>query len=83
MQLNPYLRLSFECAGWDGASETKSMILNKDPNIWEQKKTKALPREDIKNYVVMQLYPNWKRIVNNVSFNFSGFKMIFFQQGKI
>jgi hypothetical protein len=81
MQLNPYLRISFECFG-GGGSTTKSMILNKDPNIWEQRKTKVLPQDDIKNYIVLQLYPNWKRIINNVSFNFNGFKMLFFQNGK-
>jgi hypothetical protein len=77
MQINPHLRAGFEAIHGDQSAKKK--ILEKNPNIW-QRKNKLLSKSEIKYYILIQLYPCWKRMLDMLSYNCTGWKQIFFRQ---
>lgn len=76
MQLNHYLRVGFET--FKGDHSVKKKILEKNPNLW-QKKNKILYNEQILYYILIQLYPSWHRLLNQLSYHFIGYKQLLFQ----
>ena len=76
MQLNHYLRVGFET--FKGEHSVKKKILEKNPNLW-QKKNKVLYNEEILYYILIQLYPYWHRLLNQLSYHFIGYRQLLFQ----
>lgn len=76
MQLNHFLRVGFETL--KGEHSVKKKILEKNPNIW-QKKNKTLYNEEILYFILIQLYPSWRRLLNQLSYHFIGYKQLLFQ----
>lgn len=76
MQLNQYLRVGFEAL--KGDQDVKKKILEKNPNLW-QKKSKVLHNEEILYYILLQLYPSWHKLLNELSYHFIGYKQLLFQ----
>jgi hypothetical protein len=79
MQVNPYMRVHFESL--NSSYSAKKMILEKNPNLW-QKKNKILSKEEMKSFLLFQLYPSWRRLLDRLPHTFDGYRQLFFLQGQ-
>lgn len=77
MQINPYMRVGFEAL--HNSQSSKKKILDKNPNLW-QKKNKILLKEEIKYFLLIQLYPSWRRLLERLSYHFVGYKQLLLSQ---
>lgn len=75
MQVNPCLRVGFSTVSLDPEGDRKR-ILDKSYNTWPKNKIKPLSRNEIRDYLVMQLYPSWRRMLSKISSEFIGYQQI-------
>lgn len=68
------MRVGFSSVSTD--EDHKKKLLQRDPTVW-QKRNKNLINDEIKYYIIIQLYRSWRQILNRFSSNFIGFQQIF------
>ena len=66
MQTNSFLRVGFTTVSLDPENDRKR-ILEKTSNTWPRNKTRSMTPSEIKDFLVIQLYPSWRRMLNRMS----------------
>ena len=76
MQISPLGRVWFSSISHD--AEQKKKVLDKDPTIW-QKRNRLMTKDEVRQYIIIQLYKSWKQILVRFSSNFIGFQQLLCQ----
>lgn len=79
MQLAPFMRVAFSAPS--DSNSTRKKILEKNSTYWN-KKNKHLSKEEIKYFVLIQLYPCWRRLLDRLSYHFVGYKQLLFKENE-
>lgn len=75
MQLSPLLRVSFSNVSLDPLGD-RTKILDKNYIVWPKNKIKNMETSEIRDFLVMQLYPSWRKMLNKLSYEFVGYHQI-------
>jgi hypothetical protein len=67
MQISPLLRVGFTPVSLDPEGDRKR-ILDKNFIVWPKNKIKTISSSEIRDFLVMQLYPSWRRMLNKMSY---------------
>jgi hypothetical protein len=77
MQINPRLRVGFTTVSLDPGSDRLKIL---EKQSWPKNKTKTLTNGEIRDYLIMQLYPHWKKMLNKMSSDFVGYQQLLCHQ---
>lgn len=55
----------------------KKMALEKESCIWEKTKQIKMDYEDLKRFIVIQLYRGWKNLIRKLSYQSSQYQVLF------
>lgn len=75
MQISPLLREGFTTVSLDPEGDRKR-ILDKSFIVWPKNKIKTMSSSEIRDFLVMQLYPSWRRMLNKMSYQFVGYHQL-------
>ena len=75
MQINPSMRVGFSSVSLNPSKDQK-LLLEKGTILWPRQKTRNMSMSELKDFLVMQLYPTWKRMLNRMSYEFVGYHQL-------
>ena len=57
--------------------EDKRLLLNQDYLKWDVKKIKRIDYEDLKRFILLQLYRGWKKLLRKLSYQSTQYQVLF------
>ena len=74
IQMNPNLFVGFNVST---TGVGQSMGLDKDIVTWDKNKQRKIDYEDIKRFILIQLYRGWRNILRKLSYQSSQYQALF------
>ena len=75
MQINPKMKVGFSTVSSNPEGDRKR-ILDKHTITWPKSKTRAISNNEIRDFFVVQLYPQWTKLLGKMSSDFIGYQQL-------
>ena len=75
LQISPKLRLGFSTVSLN-PEEDRVRILDKNTLVWPRNKIKPFHKNEVRDCIIIQLYPHWMKMLNKMSSDFVGYQQI-------
>lgn len=75
MQIYQKVRFGFSTVSLDPEGDRKR-ILDKSSILWPRNKFKHFSCRELRDFILIQLYPQWKKILNKISSDFVGYRKL-------